>query len=155
MKNILLIGFIIILSSWTAGSISRKEYYPVFKGNSSSEMEALVKKLEKTWKQKAYLGALKMKLSGLQKGSSTKLKTFKEGRELLEAEIKNNPKNIEWLFLRLAVQENAPKIVKYSQNINEDKEFISSHFSSAPFDLQKIIKDYVANSSVLKVSDFK
>jgi hypothetical protein len=73
----------------------------------------------------------------------------------LEAEIIKEPKILEWRFLRLAIQANAPKIVKYSKDLNEDKEFISSHFSSAPFDLQKIIKDYAANSSILKVSDFK
>jgi len=145
----------VLFTGMFSNTISRKEYYAVFKGNSITEMESLVSQLEKTYGQKAYLGALKMKLSGLQKGSSTKLKTFKEGRKLLETEIINDSKNIEWRFLRLAVQENAPKIVKYSKNLNEDKEFISTYFSSSSLELQKIIKDYSASSTVLKVSDFK
>ena len=145
----------VLFTGMFSNTISRKEYYAVFKGNSITEMESLVSQLEKTYGQKAYLGALKMKLSGLQKGVNTKLNTFKEGRELLEAEITKQPKNIEWRFLRLAVQENAPKIVRYSDNLNEDKDFIALNFSSAPFDLQKIIKDYTASSTVLKGSDFK
>ena len=155
MNNTLLLSLILVLSSWSYSSITRAEYYPVFKGDSSTEMEKLVEKLEPTDQQKAYLGALKMKLAGLQKGPSIKLKTFKEGRELLETEIKKEPQNIEWLFLRLAVQENAPKIVKYSDNLSEDSQFISNHFSSAPLELQKIIKNYTSSSTILKVSDFK
>jgi len=135
--------------------ISRKEYYEVFKSNSITDMELMANKINNTQGHKAYLGALKMKMSGLQKGPSSKLKTFKEGRELLEAEIKKDPTNIEWHFLRLAVQENAPKIVKYSSNLTEDHNYIISHFSSAPIDLKIIIKAYADSSSGLKISDLK
>lgn len=146
---------LVLCTGMFSNTISRAEYYPVFKGESRSQMELMVNQLEQTKQQKAYLGALKMKLSGLQKGPSTKLKTFKEGRGLLEAEITNEPENLEWRFLRLAIQENAPKILKYSQNLSEDKAYISSHFNSTPIDLQKIIINYSTNSSILQKSDFK
>ncbi len=150
----LLIGFI-LFNGLFSNPISRKEYYPVFKGNSVSQMELLVNQLEKKDSQKAYLGALKMKLANLQKEPRTKLKTFKEGRELLEGEIKKQPNNMEWHFLRLIVQEHAPKIVKYNQNLLQDATFITSNFSSVPLDLQKVISDYASNSVHLNPFDFK
>lgn len=140
---------------FVTGWVSRADFYPVFEGKNLAEMELLVSKLEKQNEQNAYLGAVKMKLSGLQKGTNTKLETFKLGRNLLEAEIEKEPENIEWRFLRLAVQEHAPKIVKYRENLVSDKGFIISNFNSAPLELQKIIKTYATKSEILTSSELK
>ena len=144
-----------IATGWLSAPVSRAKFYPVFESQSSTEMEKLILELEKQENQKAYLGALKMKLSGLQKGPSTKINTFKIGRKLLETEITNHPNDIELRFLRFAVQEHAPKIVKYNKNLEADKIFIESSFKSAPNDLQIIIKQYASNSTALSSSNLR
>ncbi len=94
-----------------------------------------------------------MKLSGLQKNASTKLKIFKSGRLLLESSINANPKNIEWRFLRFMVQENAPKVVKYRSNLVEDKSEIINNFNSFDKTLQGIIKEYAQKSMLLNLDE--
>ncbi len=58
------------------------------------------------------------------KGIKNKKKFFKQGVLLLEKQIKRQPKNIELRFIRLSIQENTPKRLKYQKNINTDKSFI-------------------------------
>lgn len=152
--TVLFTTFILFIGTFS-NPISREEYYPIFKDGSLTEMESLVTHLEKVNAHNAYLGALKMKLSGQQKGANLKLKTFKAGRSLLEAEINKHPNNIEWRFLRLAVQEHAPKILKYANNLVEDSEYISSNYHTSPLDLQKIIANYSTNSQELNSSKLK
>ncbi len=83
------------------------------------------------WKKKkhllatlAYQGALYMKKADFVKGVKDKIKTFKKGAQILEDEIAKKPSNAEFRFLRLAVQEHAPRILKYNKNINEDKKAV-------------------------------
>ncbi len=59
-----------------------------------------------------------------EKGIKNKKRTFKQGANLLEKQIKRAPKNIELRFIRLSIQENSPKILGYNKNIKEDKIFI-------------------------------
>ena len=49
---------------------------------------------------------------------------IKNGKTWIEAYIKRNPNDVEGRFVRLTIQENLPKIAGYSQNIEEDREFI-------------------------------
>lgn len=63
------------------------------------------------------------------KGVKEKKSLFKEGVTLLESKIKSNPKNIELRLIRLSIQENTPKILKYKKNISEDKSFIKRNIS--------------------------
>lgn len=72
---------------------------------------------------------------------------FKKGATNLEAIIANDPNNIESRFIRLSIQENSPKILKYNTNIEEDKLLIIKQFSNIKSKtLQKHIKDYVLES---------
>ena len=101
----------------------------------------------------AYEGALLMKKSGLIKGPpKEKLSTFKDGRAKLEAAIAKDKDNIEYRFLRLIIQENAPKIVKYKSEIDEDSLLVRTSYRSLPDFLQKFIADYARQSKVLKLS---
>lgn len=54
----------------------------------------------------------------------TKWWYFKSGVENLELAIQKEQRNIELIFLRFSVQTNCPSFLGYSDNINEDKEFI-------------------------------
>ena len=72
----------------------------------------------------AYKGASLAMISKYEKKVGQKIKTFKEGAKLIESSITSQPENVELRMIRLSVQENVPKIVKYNKNIAEDKEMI-------------------------------
>jgi hypothetical protein len=101
-----------------------------------------------------YEGALLMKKADLMKHPKDKLKYFKEGRIKLETAIMNDNENIEFHFLRLAIEEHAPKIVKYKADIPKDKELVIKNFKSLHPAVQHAILDYCSNSKVLHKEDF-
>lgn len=74
---------------------------------------------------------------------------FKEGVALLESAIEANPNNLELRFIRISIQENAPKIVKYRSNIEEDKLLILRDYKNEKVTaVKQLIKDYVGTSSL-------
>lgn len=102
----------------------------------------------------AFEGALRMKKAGLLKGSSAKLKEFKTGREKLEDMITGQPQNAEFRFLRLMIQEKAPKILGYNKELKADHTHLIEHFSTMPQATQKAVINYSKASKVLSPSDF-
>ena len=101
----------------------------------------------------AFKGALLMKKSGYIKTVAKKIEVFKSGHKLLEKSINENPKNAEFRFLRLTIQENAPKILKYNDNIDEDKIIIIEKFKKLEPLIQSFIISYAQQSEILKVED--
>ena len=99
----------------------------------------------------AYEGFLLMKKAGIVKSAKEKLSLFKAGRTKLEASIKKENKNSEFNFLRLIIQEHAPKIVKYDDNIQGDVIIVRSNYKSLPQIIQQAIIDYSKNSKALKL----
>lgn len=74
---------------------------------------------------------------------------FIKGVTLLEYTISKSENNIELRFIRLGIQENAPKLLKYKKNIQEDKSYILSHYRTiTSADLKQHIKDYISQSKV-------
>lgn len=121
-------------------------------GQDNSKIEAfevLVKNISKNDNPvlvgyKAAAITLKAKL---EKTIRAKKETFVEGKNLLEYTINKTPENIELRFIRIGIQENTPKILKYKENINEDKAFLLKHFSAITSeDLKKHIGDYIKQS---------
>lgn len=98
----------------------------------------------------AYEGALLMKKAGLVTKAQEKLSLFKAGRTKLENAIKKDKNNAEFSFLRLIIQEHAPKIVDYRNNIDTDIASIRSNFKILPPVVQQAITDYSKKSKVLK-----
>lgn len=105
--------------------------------------------------KEGYEGALLMRKAGKVKGAKKKLGFFKEGRIKLETAIVAGADNTELRFLRLAIEENAPKIVKYRKDIEKDKVFIQQHFKTLPQAVQDAIIDYSKKSKVLHPEDFQ
>ena len=91
----------------------------------------------------------------MEKVPKAKLNTFKSGHKFLEAEILKAPDDIEFRFLRLVVQESAPKILNYNQNKQEDKLLIINKYKSLDAYLQNYILQYCKQSKVLTVKDLK
>lgn len=104
--------------------------------------------------KEAYAGALLMRKSGLLKKAAEKLKLFKKGRIKLETALLKDSSNGEYHFLRLTIQEHAPKIVKYRAELENDKQFILKSFKDLSPVVQQAIIDYCKNSKILNQDDF-
>lgn len=102
-----------------------------------------------------YTGALLMKEADLAKRPKRKLDLFIAGRKLMETALLTDFENTEFHFLRLTVEEHAPKIVRYHSDIQRDKTFIVANFKGLPPVVQKAILDYCRESKVLHVEDLQ
>jgi hypothetical protein len=52
------------------------------------------------------------------------------------------------------IQENAPGILGYNDDLEKDKGFIIAHFNSIPEPTRQVIRDYSRQSKTLSQSDF-
>lgn len=104
--------------------------------------------------KEAYEGALLMRKAGLVTMAKIKLKLFKNGLVMLEAALVADSGNVEFHFLRLSIQEHAPRIVKYHGDIEKDKLFIQKNFKNASPAVQQAILNYCKNSKVIRAEDF-
>jgi len=104
--------------------------------------------------KEGYEGALLMKKAGLLAKPKQRLKFFKEGRIKLETALLADNENTEFHFLRLAIEEHAPKIVKYHADIENDKLIIQKNFKGLSPVVQRAILDYCKNSKVLQATNF-
>ncbi len=96
----------------------------------------------------AYKGAASTIMAKYAKGIKAKKTYFKEGRRLIELAIALAPKNTELRYIRLSVQENAPKIVGYKKQMAEDKQFILDNYKNmANSEVRKFIKGFVSQST--------
>ena len=100
--------------------------------------------------KEAYEGALLMKKAGLVGNVKEKLSLFRSGRTKLEACISKDNGNAEYRFLRVIIQEHAPKIVKYRNELEQDSQLIKADFKNLPQFLQQVINDYSKKSKLLK-----
>ena len=152
---------IFMLAFWIAGipakakivfqKFDKEAFYDVM---ASGDINAIDKELEIAKGKEGYSGALLMKKAGLVKKPKDKLKFFKAGRIKLETALLADNENIEYHFLRLAIEEHAPKIVKYRSDINKDKELVVRNFRNLPAAVQHAILDYSKNSKVLRKEEF-
>jgi hypothetical protein len=135
---------------------SKVAFYAVM---DSSEVAAIDDELEivKTsslTNKDGYEGALLMRKAGKINGAKKKLDLFKAGRIKLETAIMAEPDNTEFRFLRLAIEEHAPKIVKYHGDIDKDRLMIQKNFQSLPESVRHAIISYAKKSKVLHAEDF-
>ena len=91
-----------------------------------------------------------MKASQFQKTAKDKLNLFNAGKKMLESEIKSNDGNVEYRFLRLLIQENAPKQLKYNGNMDEDVTAIVTGYSKLKESTKTALESYAKKSSSLK-----
>ena len=97
-----------------------------------------------------YIGALLMKKAGMITNLKIKLKDFKAGRKKMEDALVKDSTNTEYHFLRLMIQENAPKILNYNTKIEKDNLYIRKNFKSLSKELQEIVMDYSKKSKALQ-----
>lgn len=79
---------------------------------------------------------------------------FIEGVTLLEYAIDKSPNNIELRFIRLGIQENTPKLLKYKGELVNDKTFLLTNFSRIKAqNLKKHIKAYILQSDLFSTEE--
>ncbi|HRN58312.1 MAG TPA: hypothetical protein PLL71_17755 [Agriterribacter sp.] len=140
----------------SAAHFNRKAYYAAFTGNNmiAIQQQLDIINLRLQDQKDAFEGALMMKKAELLKGASHKLKEFKAGKEKLEHMIALHTENAEFRFLRLIIQEKAPKILGYDKHLEENRQYLVEHFRSVPASVQAAILDYSKSSKVLSPQDF-
>ncbi len=152
---VLQIALFCFLSLSANPDLSQLEFYQTIASESAEEIEkALMLINEADATQSIYNSALLIKKASYLKVLKEKIELCKEGIKGLEASIEEHPENAEFRFIRLSIQENAPKILKYKLNLEEDKTFLLEKFSSLDADLQVIIKNYAKSSMILTSDDF-
>jgi hypothetical protein len=127
-------------------------FYTVMASGNANEIDAQLNIVKGSLmpEKEAYEGALLMRKSGLVTKAKDKLSLFKSGRSKLESSISKDSDNTEYRFLRLIIQEHAPKIVKYRNKLEEDSQLIHANFKNLSKFLQQQIIDYSKKSKVLK-----
>ena len=143
---------------FAAQKVDKSNFYEALESNSEriilSKIEAL-EKLNGSKDKDAYIGTLTMKSSKFKKTPKEKASVFRAGRDMLEKSISKAPKNGEYRFLRLIIQENSPKILKYSHDIESDVAFIYDTYNSLDAIVKKAIKNYAAESKHLSLDKLK
>ena len=137
-------------------NFDRSAFYAVMaSGNIEDVNEELILLNSTSINEKeAYEGTLMMRKGGLLKIPAEKLRYFKKGRIKLETALLKDSSNGEYHFLRLTIQEHAPKIVKYRAELENDKQFILKSFKNLLPVVQQAILDYCKNSKILNQEDF-
>lgn len=79
---------------------------------------------------------------------------FIEGVTLLENTIAKAPNNVELRFIRIGIQENVPKLLKYKANIEEDKLVLLAKYQNIKDkDLKNHIGAYIQQSTVFTAQE--
>lgn len=154
--SILLLLFVSVKANAHPQKFEKAEFYEVMKSGTletiTNELEAIKTAPEK--EREGYEGALLMKKAGLLRKAKDRLASFKQGRIKLETALLADPENTEFHFLRLAIEEHAPKIVRYHSDIEKDKAIIIRNFKTLSPAVRHAILDYCENSKVLHKEDF-
>jgi len=160
MKPVLFILFSLFFGrsaafSQTASGPDRVAFYEAMSSSDPARLDKEIKNLAALQfsAKDAFTGALEMKKAGLVKGVKNKLNLFKAGHKKLEAAIGSDSKNTELRFLRLMIQENAPKTLGYNKDIQSDVSWIKEHFSGLSSPVQQAIRRYSKTSTVLPTAD--
>ncbi len=128
----------------------REQYYSASKSKENAEkFYDLLSKYNKDNKILiAYKGAATALKSKFTTDRKRKKDLFIEGVSMVEKAVKSDPNNVEIRLIRLSIQENTPKILKYKSNIEEDKKMILMAFDKQSQPLKEYIKIYAKQSKV-------
>ena len=149
---LLFLSFLTVQANSQKAGFDKSAFYNAMAANNLDAINSQLSivKLASISEKDAYEGALLMKKAGLVTKAKEKLSLFKAGRLKLEASIKKDNGNTEFNFLRLIIQEHAPKIVEYRSDIENDIAAIRSNYKTLPQVVQQAINDYSKKSKVLK-----
>ncbi|MFT3739428.1 MAG: hypothetical protein QM786_11770 [Breznakibacter sp.] len=155
MRVVFLLAVVTLLISGAASSETNR-FYNVLNNASKERVGILLAEFEgietPSSKIKVYTGALYIRMAGFLTIPARRLDSFKKGKELIEKEIKNDPENVEYRFVRLIMQEQVPPMLHYDMNREEDKTLILKMFENLDAGLKQEIIKYAKHSSVLSIN---
>ncbi len=147
----------ILMAQSKESGFSKSAFYQAMASNDTKAIDdqlALLKNADITENEKqAYEGSLTMKKAGLVGGPNKKLNLFKDGHKKLEDAIRQDSSNAEFRFLRLMIQEHAPGILGYKNDIQKDSQYIRKSYKTLPQAVQQAVVDYSKKSKALKLQD--
>ncbi len=150
----LLISFVLLFSNLQSLELNQVRQAYKEAAQTQENVDAFYKSMQAVSKtDPAALVAYKGASIALKARSSKTLKEkkdgFIEGVGYIEYAINTEPNNIEPRFVRLGIQENTPKLLKYKDAIDEDKQFILKQFQYiSSTNLKNHIKDYILQSNL-------
>lgn len=103
----------------------------------------------------AYKGAAIALKSRYTSDKKKRKELFVQGLKLVESAVKSQPNNVEIRLIRLSIQENTPKVLKYKGNVGEDKKIIVDSFEKQSKDLKEYIQIYAKQSKVFTEEEKK
>jgi hypothetical protein len=150
LKVIFYILFSLFFSSAQELPDVRETYYSASKSKENAEkFYVLLSKYNKDNKVfLAYKGAATALKSKFTADKKQRKELFVEGVSMVENAVKSEPNNAEIRLIRLSIQENTPKILKYKANIEEDKKILLNTFDKQSQPLKEYIKIYTKQSKV-------
>jgi len=153
---ILLMSFTMMQASAIPSRLDKASFYSAMASNSMEAVDLALAEVRQTDipEKTAYEGALLMKKAGLTSKSKEKMKLFKAGHAKLESAIKDDNEVVEYHFIRLMIQENSPKIVRYKGDLKKDAELVTASFKTLAPIVQQAVRDYSKTSSFLNSRDF-
>lgn len=147
--------FVIFLFSTFWGTAQDLSVYELLENGTFETLDAKINAIKSVSDQptldEAYLGALYCKRAAFQKSPKDKLSDFKQGAELLENCVNEQPKNVEFRFLRYIIQTKSPRFLGYTDNINEDKDYIEHHKDLISKQLKQVIKAFSSANLSLSI----
>ncbi|MES2374954.1 MAG: hypothetical protein V4553_00155 [Bacteroidota bacterium] len=152
---LLLVPGVFVLGNNLQQKLDKAAFYAVMDRGNLEEVnnEVDVVAASSSPEKDGFTGALLMRKAGLVKLPAQKLKFFKAGRIKFDNAMSVDKDNVEYHFLRFAIQEHAPKIVKYRADIEADKKIIIASYKNLSPTVQHAIMDYTKNSKALHASD--
>lgn len=156
LKN-LLFGLMVLISPSVFAQqpqINRNEFYAAMESKKLdlvNNQQLIAKKAGNS----GFEGALLMKKAGLVSGFSEKYSLFQTGHKMLDEAIKQDQENAELRFLRLMVQEHAPRLLNYRGNIEDDSNILRKSFNQLLPETRNAVLRYTKESKILKPGDFK
>lgn len=157
LMNAFLLIYSAIFAQTTVSSFDKMAFYNVFASNNLESIETQLKLIRSSGipEKIAYEGALLMKKAGVVRNPKDKLSLFKEGHEKLEHAIAADNSNVEYHFLRLMIQEKAPGILNYNDQIPFDTQLLKNSYKKLPMPALHAIKEYSKTSKYVKPEDFQ
>lgn len=152
---LLLLPGVVVLSKNAQQKFDKAAFYTIMDRGNLEEVnnEIDIVSASSSAEKDGYEGALLMRKAGLVARPAEKLKYFKAGRIKFDTAILNDKDNAEFRFLRFAIQEHAPKIVKYRADLEDDRQFILKAYKNLSPIVQHAIMDYTKNSKLLHAQD--
>jgi hypothetical protein len=150
--SFLLFGFLLVTEA------EKTAFYKVLSSNKEETIVNYRKKLAvnlTSYDAKAYHASLIMKEAKFALSPFTKLERFNKGKELLESVIALNKNNPEYRFLRLMVQENAPSMLGYNNELQQDAKLIIKQYDDLSEAVKTVIINYSRTSEKLPYSKIK